>query len=107
MDIDDKVRITAAVVFSEVAAAHPALSTPALLEPLLGRLRDRKVAVRREVAAQVCGIQGLQAQRCLQLTLSEVPGCRVLYCSLRPAGDEYKSAMWYARQVRRHVITFS
>jgi hypothetical protein len=52
MDVDDKVRCAAASVFCEVAADHPSLAQ-AGLEPLVGRLRDKKVSVRKEVASQV------------------------------------------------------
>ncbi|GAB4821978.1 hypothetical protein N2152v2_009024 [Parachlorella kessleri] len=73
MDIDDKVRITAAGVFCEVAAAHPALSTPALLEPVLERLRDRKVAVRREVASQILELARAWCIKCQQGASTKSP----------------------------------
>jgi hypothetical protein len=53
-DKDDALRAAAAAAFCAIAAERPELARDmAALEPLLGRLRDKKVAVRKEVATHV------------------------------------------------------
>lgn len=52
LDVDDRVRIAAADTFCGIMGENPKLATTGL-DPVLGRLRDKKLNVRKEVASQV------------------------------------------------------
>lgn len=56
MDVDDRVRSAAVATFCDIAADQPHLGMGPSAEQLLNRLRDKKVAVRKEAAAQVGGL---------------------------------------------------